>query len=152
MVSSLTATTHQKDSSVSLNVKTEMPMRLIDNIKDFSLDLADYVKNVELEKLAAAKMIDLAAEEMEGSRRIIGELRIDLEELHKLWAETITELVDSEKENASLHESLKLIETTHGIDLDNNMCELAERFRVVLFDVVREYIELEKANDTRAKD
>jgi predicted nuclease with TOPRIM domain len=110
-----------------------MPMRLIDNLKDFSLDLADYVKAKDQE---------------------IEQLKAEIEKRKQVALALQDKLFVFEHENTSLHEALKLIETTHGVDLNTNMCELAEMFRVVLFDVVSEYNKLEKANgdDTRAKD
>jgi hypothetical protein len=46
---------------------------------------------------------------------------------------------------------MMLIETGHTVNPKTKMCELSEKFRVILFDVVRMYVELEAANDSQRK-
>lgn len=105
-------------------------------------DLRKYIKTIEGHiAYTAGKQ-----HQIEVLQEVNRTLTIDLEEAHKLWGETTIELAAVEEENTALRESLKLIETTHGVDPNTNMCTLAERFRVVLSDMVRMYsaLELEK--------
>jgi hypothetical protein len=48
----------------------------------------------------------------------------------------------------------RLIENGHTVDPETKMCALSEKLRVILFDVVRMYVELEKeaANESRTTD
>jgi ribosomal protein L16 Arg81 hydroxylase len=109
----------------------------VDALVEENSELRAERNSLELEKAAAQKMIDLAAEEMVGSRKMIDDFRLAVSTLaHK------NDLTS--RENDALRESLKLIETTHGEDLDVSykLCKQAEQLRVIAFDVAAHCVKL----------
>jgi hypothetical protein len=125
----------------------EMPMKLIDDLKMFFSS-----NNREIEGLKAI---------IEVQKNRLTELSVENDNLNQDFIDLMehheTDMADygkMEDENIYLRETLRLIETTHKIGPDNNWCDLAERLRIMLFDVVRMYSELEKeiADDRKRTD
>ena len=83
-------------------------------------------QDIALIQAASEKMAGIANDVISARDQEIRQLKIDLEETHKLWGETTVELAAAEK--------------------------LVDQVRIVLFDVVGMYNKLEAANDGEGKD
>jgi hypothetical protein len=105
-------------------------MRLIDNIKDFTADLEDYVKLKDQE----IALIQATSEKMAGiANEVISAKDQEIEQLK------------------AVNEVLKNRLTELAVKVDDAM-KFVDQVRIVLFDVVSMYKELEAANDTSRTD
>jgi uncharacterized protein YfcZ (UPF0381/DUF406 family) len=127
-------------------------MKLIDDLKAYFNR-----KDQEIERLVGdVSILDIHVSQLRNEKReltvnlkSITELSTiamkdfnDLAEHHEEGMAGLLEKIEQlESENASLHEALKLIETTHGEDLDQpyKLCTQAEQLRVIAFDICKEY-------------
>ena len=132
-VSNLTLVIPLKDSSASTNVKMEMPMKLIDDLKAFFSSNDQEIEQLKAVNEAQKNRLTEQAAELDAARLARDNANLDF-----------IELAEHHETDMQGYDELQ--------EKYDDVTAFLDRTIIVLFDVVRMYSELEAANDSQRTD